>query len=82
MHALNKSDLLSLGELPSPAPPDAVLVSGRTGAGMGELLAQIEARLGAASRACAACSRPDRGDIVALLRRPGGSSRSTTATGR
>jgi GTPase len=71
VYALNKSDLLSLGELPSAAPPDAVLVSGRTGAGMGNLLAQIESRLGVGLSRVRCVLPSDRGDIVALLRRTG-----------
>jgi GTP-binding protein HflX len=71
VYALNKSDLLALGELPAAAPPDAVLVSGRTGAGMGNLLSRIEARLGAGLSRVRCVLPSDRGDVVALLRRTG-----------
>jgi GTP-binding protein HflX len=68
---LNKSDLLRGGIRPATAPRDAVLVSGRTGAGLPELLARIESILDAGLRRVR-CELPsERGDVMALLRRSG-----------
>ena len=68
---LNKADLLSAWRRPAAAPRDALVVSGRTGAGLPELLERIEARLDAGLRRVH-CDLPSgRGDVLALLRRSG-----------
>ncbi len=71
VYALNKSDLVALGALPQVSPPDAVVMSAQTGAGLPALLARIEERLGAGLSRVRCVLPSDRGDIVALLRRTG-----------
>jgi len=67
---LNKADLLTGRGRPA-APRGALLVSGRTGAGLPDLLARIESLLDAGLRRVR-CELPsERGDVLALLRRSG-----------
>jgi GTP-binding protein HflX len=70
VRALNKVDLLPAGLLPG-TDPGAVAISARTGRGVAELLARIEAHLTAGLERVH-CELPTgRGDLLAWLRRTG-----------
>jgi len=71
VHAFNKRDLLPVAAPPPGAPPDAVLVSGRTGSGLPELLARIETELAAGLARVRWDVPAARGDLLALVRRSG-----------
>ena len=71
VYAFNKVDVLGLVAPPAGAPPGSVAISARTGQGLRDLLARLEAEL-AAGLSRVRCRLPSaRTDLVALMRRSG-----------
>jgi GTP-binding protein HflX len=68
---LNKIDLLVPGTPPPAGDPDAVSISARSGDGLPELLATIEARLTRGLERVHCAFPTGRGDVLAWLRRAG-----------
>jgi GTP-binding protein HflX len=69
--AFNKADLLPPGTHPGGLGPDAVAISARTGQGVPELLALLEAHLTRGLERVRCALPSGRGDLVAWLRRAG-----------
>jgi GTP-binding protein HflX len=67
----NKRDRLAPRARPFGLPPDAVLISARTGQGMDDLLGAIEAALSKDLARVRLKIPSERGDLVAVLRRTG-----------
>ena len=71
VRALNKTDLLPPGTHPGGLGPDAVAISARTGQGVPELLALLEAHLTRGLERVRCALPSGRGDLIAWLRRAG-----------